>query len=72
MKETHIDGHKVLYEENAWGGMDYLMMHLDAQESKVFFDQARSKGHIKFEDAVNKHYTLSHSNGVYTITRAAY
>lgn len=66
MKETYIHGHKVYYEDNAAGGADYLLRHLDDSEAKVFFDQAHYKGHIKLEDAQNRHYILSHnSNGTY-------
>lgn len=68
MRETYVHGHKVVYDEkNAYGGYDYLTFHLDDSEANVFFDGARNKGRIKFEDAVGKNYTLSHSSGVYTI-----
>lgn len=73
MKESYIHGHKVYYEENASGGTDYLLRHLDDAEARVFFDQAREKGHIKFEDAQNKDYILSHnSDGTYAIERKPY
>lgn len=67
MKKVRIHDHHVSYEDNAHGGVDYLMRHLDRQEADVFFHEAKFKGHIKFEDALGKNYTLLHHNGVYTI-----
>ena len=67
MKEIHIHDHHVNYEDNAYGGVDYLMRHLNREEAEVFFDGAKFKGHIKFEDATGKNYKLLHRNGVYTI-----
>ncbi len=67
MKEVHIHDHHVNYEDNAYGGVDYLMRHLDRQEAEVFFNEAKHRGHIKFEDAAGKDYTLAHHNGAYTL-----
>jgi len=68
MKDIHIDDHHVNYEDDASGGIDYLMRHLDRAEASVFFNGAKNKRHIKFEDAQGKNYTLTHNNdGTYTV-----
>jgi hypothetical protein len=68
MKETYIKGKKVKYEENASGGADYLMNHLDEAEARVFFDQAKSKNKIRFEDAQGKNYFLIHNDSDFSYT----
>jgi len=70
MKEIYIHGFKVKYEENAKGGIDYLLYDLDREEAKVFFDQARAHKYAKFEDDREGQYTLAYnSDGTYTLIR---
>ena len=70
MKEEYMHGHKVYYDDNASGGAYFLHHHENDEEAKVFFDQAKSKGHIVFEDSENRHYKLSHNqDGTYGIER---
>lgn len=68
MKEAYMHGHKVYYDDNASDGAYYLQNHANDQEARVFFDQAKSKGYIVFEDTEHRHYKLSHNpDGTYGI-----
>ncbi len=71
MKIAYIKGKKVKYEDDASEGVDYLMNHLDQEEAKVFFDEAKRKNKIKFEDNQNKDYYLIHNDAdaSYTIEK---
>lgn len=70
MQETYIHGFKVKYEDNAKEGAKHLLYDLDREESKVFFDQAKAKRAIKFEDDEDRNYNLSYNNDrTYTLIR---
>jgi len=69
MKTSEIHGKKVMYEDNAQEGVEYLRSKIDYKEALVFFDQAQLKGSAEFEDQNGKDYSLIYSNGVYVITR---
>ncbi len=58
IQKTTIHGFDVSYEENAEEGMKYLRDHLDINESKVFFDEAKKKGSAEFEDDDDRQFTL--------------
>ena len=60
---------KVIYEDDALGAVRYLLNNLDRNEAKVFFDQAKAKGYIKFEDAQGRNYILDHQDGKFIIKR---
>lgn len=68
-KKTNIHGFTVQYEENAEGGIRYLRDDLSGSEARVFFDQARMRGSAEFEDDGDRQFTLSYSNGTYTLIR---
>lgn len=70
MQETYIHNFKVKYEQNAQGGMYYLKTDLDQQEAKVYFEQAKRKKSVNFEDHQDRNYTLSYDNdGTFTLMR---
>lgn len=70
MKEAYMHEHKVYYDDDAAEGAYYLQHHANDQEAGVFFDQAKYKGHIIFEDLDHHHYKLSHNpDGTYGIER---
>jgi len=73
MKETYIHGFRVKYEENCRDGVNYLFSDLDRDEAKVFFDQAKAKKTVKFEDDEDRQFTLSYNgDGSYTLMRRTY
>ncbi|OGY57491.1 MAG: hypothetical protein A3D47_02315 [Candidatus Colwellbacteria bacterium RIFCSPHIGHO2_02_FULL_43_15] len=70
MKEVFIHGFKIKYEESEQAGVNYLLNDLDVNESRVFFDQARDKKYVEFEDDKEGQYTLSYNReGSYTLIR---
>ena len=70
MKEVFIHGFKIKYEESEQAGVNYLLNDLDVNESRVFFDQARDKKYVEFEDDREGQYTLSYNReGSYTLIR---
>lgn len=72
MKETYIHGFKVKYEDNTYGAVGHLRDDLDFQEAKVFFDQAKLKKSVNFEDDQDINYTLSYSSdNTFTLIRRA-
>lgn len=68
--KTTINGHTVSYEENVHSGIYYLSHELDAQEQKVFFDQAYNHGHAVFEDHAGYKFNLIHHGGEYQLVKA--
>lgn len=56
--EMRIDGHRVLGDEEARRGMEYLSGELSVEEAKVFFDMARTHGQAEFQDTHRSNYTL--------------
>lgn len=70
MKELYLHEHKFYYDDNASSGAYFLQHHCTEQEARAFLDQAKSKGHIVFEDIENHHYKLTHNpDGTYGIER---
>lgn len=68
MKEIYIHGHKVKYEDNEQAGINYLLYDLDAQESKVFFNEAKRNKYAEFEDDKEGQFTLSYNaDGSYSL-----
>jgi len=73
MKDIYIHGFKVKYEDNAREGVNHLLYDLDREEARVFFEQAKRKKFVKFEDDQDRQFTLSHNNdGSYNLVRRAY
>lgn len=68
-KISKVHGHSVYYNDDAKQGIDYLLNDLDLSESRVFFDQAKSKGAANFEDDQEGQYTLDYQNGKYFLIR---
>ncbi len=68
--KTRIKGHTVEHDEDVRGGIRYLIHELDAEEAKVFFNQALNRGSCIFEDHFNKKYKLVHHGSEYQLTRA--
>ena len=68
-QKTTVHGHPVAYEENAAEGIRHLRDDLDAIETRVYFDQAHSKGSAEFEDDEDRQFTLIYQNGSYVMVR---
>lgn len=68
-EKTFIHGFPVTYEENAEPGVRHLREDLDADEARVFFDQARLRGSAAFEDDGDRQFTLFHRAGAYILAR---
>ena len=66
---TTVHSWKVSFEENAREGIRYLRDELDDKEAKVFFDQARQKGAVYFEDDDSRDFTHFYKNSAYTLVR---
>ena len=70
MKETYIHGCKVKYEDNAYSGVDYLKNDLDSKEASVFFNEARRRSSVPFEDDDVRDFILSrNSDGSYYLRK---
>lgn len=67
--KTQVHSYYVNYEENAEEGIRYLRDDLDSNEARVFFDQARQKGQVQFEDDDDRQFTLFYRDGIYTLVR---
>lgn len=69
VKKITLYGFNITYEDNAYEGIRYLRDDLDSEEVRVFFDQARSRGYVKFEDDEDRQYVLYYKSGVYNLVR---
>ena len=67
--KTMIYGHTVEYEQNVSKGIRFLTRELDAQEAKVFFDQAYNHGSAVFEDHADCKYKLVHHGAEYQLIK---
>jgi len=67
--KTFIKGHTVEYDDDAKGGVRYLTYLIDAEEAKVFFNQAFSRGSASFEDQMGYDYKLSLNGSEYRLER---
>ena len=68
-KTATIKGYIVHYEDDALLGLRYIENHLDYNEARVFFEQARNRGSAEFEDNNRVNFTLLHHDGAYTLVR---
>ena len=68
--KTIINGHTVAHDESVSEGIRYLMYRINAQESKVFFDEAFAHGSAIFEDHMGYKYKLIHNGAEYELTKA--
>ena len=65
-----VHGHKVLGDKKARDGINYLDHRLDYKEADVFFERARIKGSVQFEDDKGRNFTLKrNSDGTYTVEK---
>ena len=70
MKEVFIRGFKVRYEEGDQNGINYLLYDLDAEESRVFFNEAKRNKYASFEDDKEGQFSLSYDkDGSLTLMR---
>ena len=70
MEKIIIFGHTVSYDEKTSHGVYYLTHELDAEEAKVFFDQAYNQGSAIFEDHMGYKYKLIHHGSEYQLVKA--
>ena len=68
-QRTTVHSWTVEFEENCHDGIRYLRDHLDLNEAKVFFDEAKLRGAAEFEDNQNRNYTLVYRDGLYVLVR---
>ena len=71
MKQISVHGYIARYEDSVYNGIRYLMLDLDREEAKVFFEQARMYHSAQFEDEYEGQYTITYnsSDGTYTLTK---
>ena len=67
--KTIINGHTVSHDDSVSHGIYYLIHELDAQEQKVFFDQAYNTGVAVFEDHMGYKYKLVHHGAEYQLVK---
>jgi len=68
-QKTVIWGHTVSYEESVSHGMYFLSRQINAEEAKVFFDEAYNRGHAVFQDHAGYKFKLVHESGGYKLTK---
>lgn len=69
LKETYIHNYRVQYDDDAEAGVRHLDDDLDAEEARVFFDQARLRGKAAFEDDQERNFVLTYRGGQYFLNR---
>ena len=68
--EIDLHGHSLMHDDNDHHGYEYLAHKIGADESKMFFQQAKEHGSAEFKTNLNKDYILTHnSNGTYTVAK---
>jgi len=68
--KTAINGHIVSHDDSVNEGIRYLMYRINAEEQKVFFDQAFEHGSAVFEDHMGYKYKLIHNGAEYELVKA--
>ena len=68
--KTRILEHIVSHDETVAHGIYYLTRELNAEELRVFFDQAYNKGFAVFEDHMGYKYKLIHHGSEYQLVKA--
>ena len=63
LEHTTVHNYSLQYPKDCDAGRYYLAYRLDAEQVKVFFDQARSHGHADFEDQNGHKFRLTHDSG---------
>lgn len=63
-----VHGHNVFGEDPALKGIDYLDFALSYPEAEVFFNAARNRGKVQFQDSQKRNFTLrANGDGTYTV-----
>ena len=71
-QKSIIYNHTISHDESVSHGMYYLTREINAEEAKVFFNEAFRHGHAVFEDHMGYKYKLIYSGGEYKLTKAAF
>ena len=69
-QKSTIYGHIVSHDDNVSQGMWFLTRVINAEEARVFFDEAYNRGHAVFEDRMGYKYKLVHTGGEYQLVKA--
>jgi hypothetical protein len=70
VKKVSIWGRIVSYDDSVVRpGINYLTNQLEADQAKVFFDQAFSKGSAVFEDHMGLKFELLHKGSEYQLIK---
>ena len=67
-----IWGHTVSYDDSLHQGIYFLTHIINAQEAKVFFDEAFNYGSATFEDRMGYKFKLVHHGGEYQLVKPVY
>jgi hypothetical protein len=68
-QKTTIYGHIVSHDESVSQGIYFLARIINAQEAKVFFDEAYNYGSAVFQDRMGYKYKLIHHGGEYQLVK---
>ena len=72
-QKTIIYGHTVAYDSSVVSqGIYFLTRVINAQEAKVFFDEAYNYGSATFEDRMGYKFKLVHHGGEYQLVKPVY
>lgn len=71
MDERIVHGYTVKFaDERAHEGVRYIRDHLDEEEAKVFFHEAKERGSARFEDRDGHNYKMTYErDSMYFIER---
>ena len=67
--KTIIFGHTVSHDDSVSAGFYFLTHQINAQEAKVFFDEAFNYGSAVFSDHMGYKYKLIHDGGEYQLIK---
>jgi hypothetical protein len=69
LTKTIIYGHTVAHDSDVSQGIYFLTRVINAQEAKVFFDEAYNYGHAVFEDRLGYKFKLVHDGAEYQLVK---
>lgn len=69
MEKEILHSCEINYEDEAKEALMYLENHLDLEEFKTIFDQARSHGKAYFQDRAGHHFLVEYKNGEYFLLK---
>ena len=67
--KTMIWGHTVSHDESVSAGIYFLSRQINAQEAKVFFDEAYNYGSAVFQDHMGYKFKLVHHGAEYQLVK---